>query len=60
MNNKRVKGWQNVDKLYAEYKQVIQRSRIQCLKCVVYIGFKGKCKAVFFLIYWNIFPKFRF
>ena len=24
MNSKRVKGWQNIDKLYAEYKQVIQ------------------------------------
>ena len=32
MKNKRVKGWQNIDKLYAECKQVIQKNRIQCLK----------------------------
>lgn len=47
MNNKRIKGWQNVDKLYAEYKQAIQKSRIDCLKGTVYIGCKRKCKAVF-------------
>ena len=38
MNNKRVKGWQNVDKLYAEYKQLIQKSSIEHLKGIVYIG----------------------
>jgi len=38
MKNKRAKGWQNVDKLYAEYKQAIQKSRIDCLKGIVYIG----------------------
>ena len=27
MNNKRVRGWQNVDKSFAEYKQVIRKSR---------------------------------
>ena len=27
MNNKRVKGQQNVDKPFAEYKQVIRKSR---------------------------------
>ena len=48
MNNKRVKGWQNVDKLYAEYKQVTQERGIECLKGIVYIGCKGKCRAVFF------------
>ena len=32
MKNKRVKIWQNVDKLYAEYKQIIQKNRIECLK----------------------------
>ena len=32
MKNKRVEGWQNIDKLYAECKQVIQKNRIQCLK----------------------------
>ena len=30
MNNERVKGWQNIDKLYAEYKQAIQKSMIDC------------------------------
>lgn len=29
MKNKRVKGWRNVDKLFAENKQVIQKSRIE-------------------------------
>ena len=38
MNNKRVKGWQNVDKLYAECKQLIQKSRIEHLNGIVYIG----------------------
>ena len=47
MNNKRVKGWHNVDKVYAEYKQAIQKSRIDCLKGIVYIGCKRMCKAVF-------------
>ena len=28
MNNKRVKGWQIVVKMYAEYKHAIQKSRI--------------------------------
>jgi len=28
MNKKRVKWWQNIDKLYAEYKQAIQRSSL--------------------------------
>ena len=45
--NKRVKGWQNVDKLYEEYRQVMQKSRIECLKGIVYIGCKRKCRAVF-------------
>lgn len=31
MNNERVKGWQNIAKLYAEYKQAIQKSMIDCL-----------------------------
>ena len=31
INNERVKGWQNIDKLYAEYKQAIQKSMIDCL-----------------------------
>ena len=30
MNNRRVKGWQNVDKLYTEYKQATQKNRIDC------------------------------
>ena len=47
-------------KLYAEYKKVIQKRSIECLRGIVCIGCKRKCKAVFFLIYWNIFPKFRF
>ena len=34
MNKKRVKGWQNVDKLYEEYKQLIQKSRIEHLRAV--------------------------
>ena len=29
MNNKRVKGCQNEDKLYAEYKQAMQKSSIR-------------------------------
>ena len=33
MKNKCIKGWQNVDqlyiKLYAEYRQVLQKSRIE-------------------------------
>ena len=58
MNNKRVKGWQNVDKLYAEYKQVIQRSRIQCLNVQFTLVLKESVRQ-FFLIYWNIFPKFK-
>ena len=31
INNKRVKGWQNVDKLFAEYNQVIRKSMTECL-----------------------------
>ena len=46
--NKRVKGWQNVDKLYEEYRQVIQKSRTECLKGI----------GQFFKICWNSFPKF--
>ena len=46
MSNKRVKVWKNVDKLYAEYKQVIQKSRIECLKGIVYICCRRKCKSV--------------
>jgi len=32
INKKRVKLWQNRDKLSAEYKEAIQKSRIECLK----------------------------
>ena len=49
MNNTRAKGLQNVDKLYTKYKQVTQKRRIECLKRIVHIGSKRKCKAVFFL-----------
>ena len=38
MNNKRVKGWKNVDKLYAEYKQSIKNSSTEYLKGIVYIS----------------------
>ena len=31
MNNKPVKGQQNVDKPFAEYKQVIRKSWTECL-----------------------------
>ena len=37
MSNKRVKGWKNVDKQYAEHKQSIKKSNIECLKDTVYI-----------------------
>ena len=49
MNNKRIKRWQNIDKLYAEctYKQVIQKSRTECLKGIVYTGCRRKCVTVF-------------
>ena len=50
MNKKRVKGWQNVDKLYAEFKLAIQKSRIECLEGVVYCGCKRKCISQFFEI----------
>lgn len=30
MNNRRLKGWQNVDTLYADYKQATQKNRIDC------------------------------
>ena len=53
-----MKAWQNVDKLYAEYEQVIQESRIESLKDIVYIGCKRKCKADF-KVCWNSLPKFR-
>ena len=42
MYNKRVKGWQNIDKLCAEYKEVIQKSRIECLRGIIYIECKRK------------------
>ena len=34
--------WQNIYKLYAEYKQAmhVQKSRIECVKDTVYIGCK--------------------
>ena len=48
MNNKGIKRWLNVGRLCAEYKQVIQKSRIECLQGIVYIGCKRECKAVFF------------
>jgi len=38
MNNKRVKRWQNVGKLHAEYKQAIQKSQIDCLKGIHVVG----------------------
>jgi len=51
MNNKFIKGWHNIDKLYVEYtcKQVtcIQKSRTESLKGIEYIGYRRKCKAVF-------------
>ena len=63
MKNKRIKGWQNIDKLYAEYtcKQVIQNSKTECLKGIVYILLvvEGRVRQFFFLICWNCFPKFR-
>ena len=59
MNKKHVKGWQNVDKLYAEYKQAIQKSWIECLKGVVYCCCIRKCISQFFEIWWNSLPKFR-
>lgn len=51
MNNKCIKGWQNIDKLCAEYtcKQIIQKCRteLECLKSIVYISCRRRCKAVF-------------
>ena len=49
VNNERIERWQNVGRLHvwAEYKYVIQKSMIECLKSIVYIGFKRECKAVF-------------
>ena len=47
VNNKRIERWQNVGRLCAEYKHVIKKSWIECLKSIVYIGFKRECKAVF-------------
>ena len=43
---KEKKGWQNVDKLYAEYKQAIQKNRIDCLKGIVYVGCKRTRKQL--------------
>ena len=45
MNNKRVKGWHNVDKVYAEYKQAIQRSRIDQFILIV----KGSVRVLKFV-----------
>ena len=46
VNNKCIKRWLNVGRLHAEYKQVIQKSRIECLKGIVYIGWKRECKTI--------------
>lgn len=45
MNNERVKGWQNIAKLYAEYRQAIQKSMIDCL--------------IVLKVCWNSSPRFR-
>ena len=57
MSNTRAKGLQNVDKLYTKYKQVVQKRRIECLKRIVHIGSKRKCKAVLFFYLLEYFPK---
>ena len=54
---KNIKEWHNIDKPYVENtcKQIacIQKSRTECLKGIVYIGCRGKYKAIF-LAYENL------
>ena len=44
VNNKRVKGWQNVDMLNVEYKQVIQKNKIEDYD--LRLGFKNRNKCL--------------